>query len=174
MVPQQVSCLVVLVLSGCSILPPTERPAANGTIDRWQVSCSNTGVERRLLEKNLRLTDKSQLEQDAVARQKGTERPFSSAFETSKEVGTYHCVACGNPLFKSDTKFDSGCGWPSFFDPITKGAIIYTPDNTHGMTRTEVQCGKCKGHLGHVFEDGPPPTGLRYCINGVVLALEKK
>lgn len=110
----------------------------------------------------------------AVARQKGTERPFSSAFETSKEVGTYHCVACGNPLFKSDTKFDSGCGWPSFFDPIAKGAIIYTPDNAHGMTRTEVQCGKCKAHLGHVFEDGPPPTGLRYCINGVVLTLEKK
>ncbi len=110
----------------------------------------------------------------AVARQKGTERPFSSPFETSKEVGTYHCVACGNSLFKSNTKFDSGCGWPSFFDPITKGAIIYTPDNTQGMTRTEVQCGKCKAHLGHVFEDGPPPTGLRYCINGVVLALEKK
>ena len=110
----------------------------------------------------------------AVARQKGTERPFSSPFETSKEVGTYHCVACGNALFKSETKFDSGCGWPSFFDPIAKGAIIYTPDNSHGMTRTEVQCGKCKAHLGHVFEDGPPPTGLRYCINGVVLALEKK
>lgn len=110
----------------------------------------------------------------AVARQKGTERPFSSPLETSKELGTYHCVACGNALFKSDTKFDSGCGWPSFFDPIAKGAIIYTPDNSHGMTRTEVQCGKCKAHLGHVFEDGPPPTGLRYCINGVVLALEKK
>ena len=110
----------------------------------------------------------------AVAREKGTERPFSSPFETTKEIGTYHCVACGNALFNSDTKFDSGCGWPSFFDPITKGALIYTPDRTHGMTRTEVQCGKCKAHLGHVFEDGPPPTGLRYCINGVVLALEKK
>ena len=109
-----------------------------------------------------------------VARQKVTERPFTSPFETSKEVGTYHCVACGNALFQSNTKFDSGCGWPSFFDPITKSALIYTPDNTHGMNRTEVQCGKCKAHLGHVFEDGPPPTGLRYCINGVVLALEKK
>ncbi len=109
-----------------------------------------------------------------VAREKGTERPFTSPFETSKEVGTYHCVACGNALFQSNTKFDSGCGWPSFFDPITKSALIYTPDNTHGMNRTEVQCGKCKAHLGHVFEDGPPPTGLRYCINGVVLALEKK
>jgi peptide-methionine (R)-S-oxide reductase len=109
----------------------------------------------------------------AVARQKGTERPFTSPFEESKEVGTYHCIACGNPLFKSNAKFSSGCGWPSFFEPITKSAIIYIPDNSHGMVRTEVQCGKCKSHLGHVFEDGPPPTGLRYCINGVVLAMEK-
>ena len=108
-----------------------------------------------------------------VARQKGTERPFTSPFEESKEVGTYHCAACGNALFKSNAKFNSGCGWPSFFEPITKSAIIYTPDNTHGMQRTEVQCGKCKSHLGHVFEDGPPPTGLRYCINGVVLTIEK-
>ena len=109
----------------------------------------------------------------AVARQKGTERPFTSPFEESKEVGTYHCVACGNALFKSNAKFNSGCGWPSFFEPITKSAIIYTPDHSHGMSRTEVQCGKCKSHLGHVFEDGPPPTGLRYCINGVVLTIEK-
>jgi len=108
-----------------------------------------------------------------IAREKGTERPFSSVYETSKEVGTFHCAACGNPLFKSTAKFESGCGWPSFFEPITKGSIIYLPDNSHGMQRTEVECGKCKAHLGHVFEDGPPPTGLRYCINGVILRLEK-
>lgn len=108
-----------------------------------------------------------------IARQKGTERPFTSPFENSKEVGTFHCAACGNALFKSTAKFESGCGWPSFFEPITKDALIYLPDNTHGMQRTEVECGKCKGHLGHVFEDGPPPTGLRYCINGVVLTIEK-
>ena len=108
-----------------------------------------------------------------IAREKGTERPFSSAFENSKEVGTFHCAACGNPLFKSTAKFESGCGWPSFFEPITKSSIIYIPDHSHGMTRTEVECGKCKAHLGHVFEDGPPPTGLRYCINGVILTLEK-
>ena len=108
-----------------------------------------------------------------IAREKGTERPFSSAYETSKEVGTFHCAACGNPLFKSTAKFESGCGWPSFFEPITKGSIIYLPDNSHGMQRTEVECGKCKAHLGHVFEDGPPPSGLRYCINGVILRLEK-
>lgn len=108
-----------------------------------------------------------------VARQKGTERPWTSEFEDSKEIGTYYCAVCGNPLFKSDTKFESGCGWPSFYEPISKTSIIYTPDNTLGMKRTEVECGRCKSHLGHVFEDGPPPTGLRYCINGVVLDFEK-
>jgi peptide-methionine (R)-S-oxide reductase len=108
-----------------------------------------------------------------VARQKGTERPWSSAFENSKEIGTYYCAVCGNPLFKSDTKFESGCGWPSFYEPISKSSMIYNVDNTFGMKRTEVECARCKSHLGHVFEDGPPPTGLRYCINGVVLDFEK-
>ena len=108
-----------------------------------------------------------------IAREKGTERPFTSKFETSKEIGTYYCAVCGNPLFKSDTKFESGCGWPSFYEPVSKSSLIYLPDNAFGMKRTEVQCGRCKSHLGHVFEDGPPPTGLRYCINGVVLDFEK-
>ncbi|HTD93856.1 MAG TPA: peptide-methionine (R)-S-oxide reductase MsrB [Chitinophagaceae bacterium] len=131
-------------------------------------------------------TDKSKLEvseQDwekilpkevfQIARQKGTERPWTSKYETSDEIGTYYCAVCGNALFRSDTKFESGCGWPSFYEPISKGSIIYTPDNTHGMKRTEVECGRCKSHLGHVFNDGPAPTGLRYCINGVVLDFEK-
>ena len=104
-----------------------------------------------------------------IARQKGTERPWTSKFEDFKELGTYYCAVCGNALFKSNTKFDSGCGWPSFFEPLTKTSIIYLEDNTIGMKRTEVQCGRCESHLGHVFEDGPPPTGLRDCINGVVL-----
>lgn len=108
-----------------------------------------------------------------IARQKGTERPWTSPYEALTDKGTYYCAVCGNALFKSDTKFESGCGWPSFYEPISKGSIIYTPDNTHGMSRTEVQCGRCKSHLGHVFNDGPPPTGLRYCINGVVLDFEK-
>src|SRR4051812_8197876 len=108
-----------------------------------------------------------------IARQKGTERPGTSKFEHSREIGTYYCAACGNPLFKSDTKFESGCGWPSFYEPISKTSIIYAPDNGYGMQRTEVMCGRCKSHLGHVFDDGPPPTGLRYCINGVVLDFKK-
>jgi peptide-methionine (R)-S-oxide reductase len=108
-----------------------------------------------------------------IARQKGTERPWTSKFENFNEKGTYYCAACGNALFESDTKFESGCGWPSFYQPISKTSIIYLEDNTHGMKRTEVQCGRCKAHLGHVFDDGPPPTGLRYCINGVILDFTK-
>ncbi len=109
-----------------------------------------------------------------IAREKGTERPFTGKYNDFDEIGTYHCAVCGNLLFKSNGKFNSSCGWPSFFEPITKESIIYLPDNTHGMKRTEVQCGRCKSHLGHVFEDGPPPTGLRYCINSVVLDFDKE
>jgi peptide-methionine (R)-S-oxide reductase len=108
-----------------------------------------------------------------IAREKGTERPFTGKYNLHKEIGTYYCAACGNPLFASNGKFESSCGWPSFFEPITKSSIIYAPDNKYGMQRTEVMCGRCKAHLGHVFEDGPPPSGLRYCINSVILDFEK-
>jgi peptide-methionine (R)-S-oxide reductase len=109
-----------------------------------------------------------------VAREKGTERPWTSIYEKFSETGTFYCAVCGNGLFVSDTKFESGCGWPSFYQPLTKESVIYEEDNTHGMARTEVMCGRCKSHLGHVFNDAPKtPTGLRYCINGVVLDFKK-
>ncbi len=104
-------------------------------------------------------------EQYKILREKGTERAFTGKYWNNFELGTYVCAGCGTELFNSDTKFESSCGWPSYFEPIDSSRIIYREDKSFGMTRTEVICAKCGGHLGHVFEDGPPPTGLRYCIN---------
>ena len=107
-----------------------------------------------------------------VTRQAGTEPPFSGAYTNEKTVGTYRCVCCSLPLFRSDAKFDSGCGWPSFFEPLEGANLGELRDESHGRIRTEIRCTRCDAHLGHVFPDGPPPTGLRYCINSVSLDLE--
>ena len=113
-------------------------------------------------------------EQYHILREKGTERPFSGKYWNCKESGTYCCAACENPLFSSDTKYDSGSGWPSFYQPISPSQIERKEDISHGMTRVEILCGKCHGHLGHVFPDGPKPTGQRYCMNSAALDLKNK
>ena len=108
-------------------------------------------------------------EQYQVLRKKGTERAFTGKFWNTKDVGVYECAGCGEELFTSDTKFDSGCGWPSFDAPMTEGVVAEETDLSHGMRRTEILCARCRGHLGHVFDDGPTDTGLRYCINSASL-----
>ena len=113
-------------------------------------------------------------EQYRILREKGTERAFTGKYWNNFEFGTYVCAACGTELFESDTKFESSCGWPSYFEAIDSNRIIYKTDKSFGMTRTEVMCAKCGGHLGHIFDDGPPPTGKRYCINSGAMKFIKK
>jgi len=147
---------------------------AEETAESWGRARETSGKSEKVSLSEKEWREKLTPEQYHVLREKGTERPFTGALVNNHDDGFYHCAACGAPLFKSDTKFESGSGWPSFFDPIEKDAVELHEDNAYGMRRVEVTCAKCGGHLGHVFPDGPRPTGLRYCINSASLTFTRQ
>ncbi len=157
---------LVALAAGAGDKAPSE-PKASGSA---QAPAAEGKVNKTEAEWKKQLTP----EQFHILREKGTERAFTGKYHDNKEAGVYHCAACGQALFASDHKFDSGTGWPSYWQPSTPGAVTLHEDKSWFMTRTEVVCSRCGGHLGHVFDDGPQPTGLRYCINSASLSFTKK
>ena len=168
--------LLALYLSNCS--SKTQKNITSNLLDFNKNSTDTNSTQKKEMNKTPKTQEewKAKLtpEEYYVLREKGTERPFSGEFENHHEKGIYVCKGCGTELFRSETKFDAHCGWPSFYEGIDKSNIKEIVDRSHGMIRTEVTCAKCGGHLGHVFNDGPTETGKRYCINSVCLDLKPK
>jgi len=160
--------LIVVLLSGCGLASgdPGAAPADAAAMPAPEASfeVTKTDAEWRQV-----LTD----EEYRILRKGGTERAFTGKYWDNHEHGVYRCAACGRLVFRSEEKFDSGTGWPSYWKPAEPNAVVTRDDTSYGMVRTEVLCGRCGGHLGHVFHDGPPPTGLRYCINGNAMDFEE-
>jgi peptide-methionine (R)-S-oxide reductase len=160
--------------SGCnsSSLSPSVN-AADGTNNVARTAATNH-MSYKVIKTDEEWRKQLTPQQYQVLREKGTERAFTGEYWNTKDTGTYRCAGCGEVLFESDTKYDSHCGWPSFYAPSGTNNIVEAQDNSHFMQRTEVMCSKCGGHLGHVFDDGPKPTGLRYCINSASIKFEPK
>jgi peptide-methionine (R)-S-oxide reductase len=148
---------------------PSPEQTRTNTMDKQGYTDAATATDGKIVKTDTQWRQILTPEQYSILRQKGTEQPYTGIYNDHYEKGTYQCAACGQVLFKSDTKYPSHCGWPAFYDVEQKGRVIRRTDRGHGMVRVEVQCSRCGGHLGHVFEDGPPPTGLRYCINSASL-----
>lgn len=174
-----VSVVCLMMVAACA--PKAESPKITGTAKTPPTVSAGESNGSSAKEIVVNKVEKSEAEWKAILtpeqyrilREKGTERAYTGKYEKTKTKGIYKCAACKAVLFSSDAKFDSGCGWPSFFTPLAKGTVVETVDTSHGMIRTEITCAACGGHLGHVFNDSPDqPTGLRYCINSVSLELE--
>jgi len=168
--------VLVSMISACQSQPKNEKSTIKKT-DKKMISESKNPYYSRTDTTPLHLSEaewKKVLPEDVfeIARHKDTERAFTGKYWNTEGLGNYYCAACGNELFKSDSKFSSTCGWPSFFQTKRPNTVKYIEDKSYGMTRVEVLCGRCEGHLGHLFDDGPPPTGKRFCMNSLVLDFE--
>ena len=165
--------VAAFLLAGCGA-SHVSNPSASDTKPAFTVSTNQQTMSEKITRTEDEWKKLLTPEQYYVLREKGTERAGTGEYTNTKDKGVYRCAGCGEELFVSDTKYDSHCGWPSFYQPAVSNKITETEDNSHGMKRVEVMCSKCGGHLGHVFEDGPQPTGLRYCINSASLKFEPK